>query len=136
MAWNFYSQVQTKSCWLFSLNCSLYIVYYILLNFVRGKRSIVATLPHNNGLGSNCFGHGFALSILVGETQLIKCAEKHNQREEKAENCTRKMLALRSNYINYNACNLCFTLTLVQKLKSFFFDFFPAMHFIIFLYFI
>lgn len=104
---------------------------------MRGKRSIVGTLPYNDGLGSNWFGHGFALSILMGETQLIKCAEKHNQREEKAENCTRKMLALKSNYINYNACrsNLCFTLTLVQKLESFFY-FSPAIHFIVFLYFI
>lgn len=51
---------------------------------MRGKRSIVATLPYNDGLGSNWFGHGFALSILMGETQLIKYAKKHDQGEEKS----------------------------------------------------
>lgn len=59
----------------------------------------------------------------MGETQLIKCAKNHDKKKEKAESCTKKMLALKSNYINYNACrsNLCFALTLVQKLERFWF---------------
>jgi len=70
--------------------------YDILLNFGVGKRSIIATLPYHSGLVSNQAGPRFGFSILLGKTHLIKCATKHNQKEEKAESCREKMLDLKS----------------------------------------